>query len=83
MELNTSEEDKIKLLEGLKEISASMTRMSAERDLINTTKKTLCDELQLPAKVLTKLAKIYHSGTFTEEVEQHKHFEELYEALVN
>lgn len=73
--------DKMKLLDALKDISASMTRMDAERDLLKTVKKDICDELQLNRKILNKLARTFHKGTFTEEVEMHKNFEALYENL--
>jgi len=81
MTVPTSPMDKLKLLEALKDISASMTRMDAERDLLKTVKKDICDELQLNRKILNRLARTYHKGTFIEEVEMHKHFETLYENL--
>lgn len=83
MTLPTSPEDKLKLLEALKEISSSMTRVEAERDLIKNTKDDICDELQLNRKVLNKLARTYHKGNFNEEVELHKDFESLYETVTN
>jgi hypothetical protein len=83
MTLPTSPEDKLKLLGALKDISASMARMEAERDLLKSVKKDICDELQLNRKVLNKLARTYHKGNFSEEVEMHKHFEDLYETVTN
>lgn len=77
----TTPADKLKLLDALKEISASMTRMEAERDLIKNVKKDICDDLQLNRKVLNKLAKTYHKGNYSEEVELHKDFESLYETV--
>lgn len=73
--------DKLKLLEALKEISASMSRVEAERDLMKNVKKDICDELQLNRKVLNKLARTYHKGNYSEEVELHKDFESLYETV--
>lgn len=73
--------DKLKLLDALKDISASMARMEAERDLLKTVKNDICEELELNRKVLNKLARIYHKGNYSEEVEMHKHFEELYETV--
>lgn len=81
MDLPTSQDDKQTLLDALKTISASMSRMDAERDLIRAAKKEVCDQLQLPVKVLNKLAKTYHKGNYSEETEQHKHFVELYETV--
>jgi hypothetical protein len=81
MTLPASSEDKLKLLDALKEISASMTRVEAERDLIKNVKNDICDDLQLNRKVLNKLARTYHKGNYSEEVEMHKDFEELYETV--
>ena len=75
MTLPTTPVDKLKLLDALKDISTSMTRTDAERDLLKNIKKDICDELQLNRKVLNKLARTYHKGNFNEEVEMHKDFE--------
>ena len=81
MTLPTTPVDKLKLLDALKDISTSMTRTDAERDLLKNIKKDICDELQLDRKVLNKLARTYHKGNFNEEVEMHKDFESLYETV--
>ena len=81
MTLPTTPVDKLKLLDALKDISTSMTRTDAERDLLKNIKKDICDELQLNRKVLNKLARTYHKGNFSEEVEMHKDFETLYETV--
>jgi hypothetical protein len=46
-------------------------------------KDDICDDLQLNRKVLNKLARTYHKGNFSEEVELHKDFEKLYETVAN
>ena len=81
MTLPTTPVDKLKLLDALKDISTSMSRTDAERDLLKNIKKDICDELQLNRKVLNKLARTYHKGNFNEEVEMHKDFETLYETV--
>jgi len=81
MNLTATPEEKLKLLDALKEISASMSRVEAERDLIKNLKDDICDALQLNRKVLNKLARTYHKGNFNEEVELHKDFEKLYETV--
>jgi uncharacterized FlgJ-related protein len=83
MTLPSTPEDKLKLIAVLKDISASMSRIEAERDLLKTLKNDICDELELNRKVLNKLARTYHKGNYSEEVEMHKHFEELYESVAN
>jgi hypothetical protein len=81
MTLPTAPEDKLKLLGALKDLSSSMTRVEAERDLIKNIKDDICEELQLNRKVLNKLARTYHKGNFSEEQELNKNFETLYETL--
>lgn len=81
MTLPSSPEDKLKLLGALKELSSSMTRVEAERDLIKNIKDDICGELQLNRKVLNKLVRTYHKGNFSEEQEINKNFETLYETV--
>ena len=77
--------DKLKLLGAIKDISTSMARMDAERDLQKNIKNDICKELDLNKKVFTKLAKTYHkqilliNQNFSEEVALHKEYETLYE----
>jgi hypothetical protein len=66
----------------LAEISGSMTRMEAERDLIRETIKTMSDEFQLPKKTLNRMAKVYHKQNYTQEVAEHEEFEDLYQLIV-
>lgn len=73
--------DKIKLLDAMREISASMARVEAERDLIKTAKDDICKDLQLNRKVFNKLVRAYHKGSYSEEVELHRDFEALYATL--
>jgi hypothetical protein len=77
--MNLTVDDKKKLMNALKDMSASMTRVEAERDLQKNVKKDICDELDLNKKVFAKLAKTYHKQNFSEEVQTHEEFETLYE----
>jgi hypothetical protein len=74
-------EDKKKLENALKDMSASMARMEAERDLQKNVKKDICEELDLNKKVFSKLAKVYHKQNYADEVATHDEFEELYENI--
>lgn len=76
-----SPNDKLKLVGALKDMSVSMTRMDAERDLQKNIKGNICKELDLSKKVFTKLAKTYHKQNFNEEVQLHQEFETLYETV--
>lgn len=70
-----------KLINALKDMSASMTRVEAERDLQKNIRKDICDELDLNKKVFGKLAKTYHKNNFPEEQQVHEEFETLYESV--
>jgi len=78
----SSPTDRAKIKKMLAEISGSMTRMEAERDLIRETIKTMSDEFQLPKKTLSRMAKVYHKQNYTQEVAEHEEFEDLYQLIV-
>jgi len=73
--------DKLKLVGALKDISTSMSRMEAEKDLQKNIKNDICKELDLNKKVFSKLAKTYHKQNFADEVATHEEFEQLYEVV--
>lgn len=64
------------------EISASMTRVEAERDLIKEIVKKLNEDHQLSKKALNKMARAYHKQSFTKEVEEADEFQTLYETVL-
>lgn len=74
-------EDIKKLKGAIQEISNSMTRMEAERDLIREIVKEQSAELQIPKKIISKIAKTYHKQNLTQEVQDHEDFVELYETV--
>jgi len=76
------EVDKKKVLDVLKEISNSMTRAEAERDFQKEAIKAASDEHQIDKKTLRKMARVYHRQNFSQEVQQHEEFEQLYETIV-
>lgn len=73
--------DKLKLVAALKDMSTSMTRVDAERDLQKNIKNDISKELDLSKKVFSKLAKVYHKQNFADEVATHQEFESLYEEV--
>jgi ssDNA-specific exonuclease RecJ len=75
-----ADRDKIKKM--LAEISGSMTRMEAERDLVRETIKDMSKQFNLPVKTLNRMAKVYHKQNYNQEVAEHEEFEELYETIV-
>jgi hypothetical protein len=75
--------DRLKIKKMLAEISNSMTRVDAEKDLIRETIKDMSDQFQLSKKTLNKMARVYHKQNFQQEVAGHEEFEALYEQVVN
>ncbi|CAB4167961.1 Double-stranded DNA-binding protein [uncultured Caudovirales phage] len=78
-----SESDRKEFNNALKELSNSMTRISAEKDLMKDITNNLVDKFQFPKKTVNKLAKIYHKQNFSEEVADFADLEALYEEVVN
>ena len=78
----SSPEDKKKFKSAIVEISNSMTRMEAERDLVGEIVKDLSTEFDINTKIVRKIAKAYHKQNLTEEQQDHDEFVELYEEIV-
>lgn len=74
--------DKEKLLKVLRTCSDSMTRMDAEKDLIKEEVKEICQQLELPKRLVNRMVKVYHKQNYDEEVAVHEQFETLYETVV-
>lgn len=64
------------------EISASMTRIEAEKDLMKEIVKKLNEDHGLSKKALNKMAKTYHKQSFNKEVEEQDEFQTLYEEVL-
>ena len=79
--MTLTDEQKKKLQGAISEISNSLTRTEAERDLIREIVKTQSDELAIPKKIISKIAKTYHKQNLTQEIEDHEDFVELYEKV--
>jgi hypothetical protein len=79
--MNLTPNDRLKLEGALRDMSASMARQDAERDLQKNLIGDICEELDLNKKVFRKLAKVYHKQNFDQEVATHQEFEKLYETV--
>lgn len=77
---NPADRQKIKKMLG--EVSDSLTRIAAERDLIKETITEMSKEFNLSKRHLNKMAKVYHKQNFTREQEEHSEFEDLYVSIV-
>ncbi len=71
--------DKVKVLGCLQEISNSLTRIEAERDLIKDILQKMQDECEIPKKLARKLARVYHKRNYEEEVAEQSDFQTIYE----
>ena len=76
-----TDEQKGALQKAIREISDSMTRTEAERDLIREIVKEQSDTLQIPKKVVSKIAKTYHKQSLHQDIADHEDFVELYEKI--
>lgn len=81
----SSPTDRKKIKDALQEISNSMTRIEAERDLIKDIKADLFEEFKevLSKKQIARMARVYHKQNFEEEVASHEQFEMLYEEVTS
>ena len=73
--------DKAKVLGCLQEISNSLTRVEAERDLIKEILEKMQDECEIPKKLGRKLARVYHKRSYEEEVAEQSDFQSIYETV--
>ena len=77
----SSPEDKKKVANAIKEISDSMTRMDAEKDLIKDIIQVTYENYGIDKKHLRKLAAIYHKQNMSEVRNEYDEVESLYEEL--
>ena len=75
--------DRKAIYDAIREISNSMTRMEAEKDLISETLKAVKDKYELPPKYVRTLAKIYHKQNFNQIKEEQAEVEHLYESITS
>lgn len=79
--ITLTDEQKKQLKGAIQEISNSMLRAEAERDLVREIVKEQSAELQIPKKIITKIAKTYHRQNLTQEIADHEEFVEIYEKV--
>jgi viroplasmin and RNaseH domain-containing protein len=69
------------LLNALKEMSNSMTRVDAEKDLQKEIIEEVSDKTEVPKKYISKLARIYHKQNISEVKTENDDLETLYEVV--
>jgi hypothetical protein len=74
--------DREKLLKVIREVSDSMARAQGEKEYIREAIADISKQLQLPKKIVAKMAKVYFKHNYDEEVAVQDQFETLYETIV-
>ena len=82
MILPSNNADLLKLKDAIKEISASWTRVEAERDFVNDALSRMQEEVDVPKKEIRKLAKIYHQQNLDEVREEFEEIELAYRKIM-
>jgi len=77
-----TQEDRNKVQGALREMSDSMTRVAAEKDLQKDIAQRMLDEIGVPKKDFNKLARIYHASNLMEEAAKNEEFMEFAEAIM-
>jgi len=77
-----TDEDRKKVQGALKEMSDSMTRVAAEKDLQKDIAQRMLDEVGVNKAAFNKLARIYHASNLMEEAAKNEEFMEFAEAIM-
>ena len=80
---HTISEDQRKLIQGaLKEMSDSMTRVEAEKELQKDIVERIKDECDVPKRDFSRLARIFHASSLVEEAAKEEEFMEFAQAIM-
>lgn len=77
----SSPADRQAIRDAMSEISNAYTRMESERSFVNEALKDLEDKVDIKAKYLRKMSKIYHKQNLVELTSEMEDLEGLYEAI--
>lgn len=81
MQLNDKQRKEVKGC--LQEISNSLTRIEAERDLIKEILQRMADDFEMNKKLSRRLAKVYHKRNIAEEIAANEELTETYDMIVS
>ena len=80
----TLDEKQLKILtDGLKEISVHLSRVEREKEAIKDIVDAVRDQIELPKKIINRLARTYHKQNFAEQNTEDKEFAKLYVSVVS
>lgn len=77
----STDEQKRAFVNAIKEISNSMVRTEAERDLIKEIVKEQSEELEIPKSLIKKVANAYHKQNRKQVEEEYDEFLDLYDEI--
>jgi len=83
MTLPSNPTDLAQIRRALEEVSQSLTRIEAERDLIRDIINNTCGALKLDKKVFRRTAKVFHRRNYSTELQEQADFEQLYESVTH
>lgn len=75
--------DRKRLVDAMKELSNSMTRVEGERDFQKEAIDAVAEDLNLEKKYIRKLATIYHNQSMNQFKQENEEVESLYEIIIN
>ena len=73
--------DKQEVINMVKEASAALLRIDAEKDLIKDIATRAKDDFLIPAAEFNKITKMYHKQNRDEQIAKHEKTDSLYEKL--
>ena len=80
----TLDDKQLKILtDGLKEISVHFSRVEREKEAIKDIIDAVKDQIELPKKIINRLAKTYQKQNFAEQNTEDKEFAKLYVSIVS
>ena len=71
------------LIDGLKEISVHLSRIDGEKQAVKDIVDSVKDDIDLPKKIINRLARTYHKQNFAEQNTEDKEFAKLYVSVVS
>ena len=77
----SSDKDVQRIKGAMNEISASFTRIDAERDFIKDAVESLSEDVGIHKKYLSKMAKIFHKENVSELISEIEDIEALIETI--
>jgi hypothetical protein len=77
----STQTDRKKVKDAISEISDSMTRIEAERELIKDIVNDIAENHEIPKKFVKALATVYHKQSYSTVEAEQEEFTLLYETL--